>query len=139
MNYRLNESTWMSRSPGLGLAQTAGPVFRDASGAEISSIKCGEAYSFEVSGYSQVILQLIKDGVVTFNQLFDVPMPLYTTVCATDPGHYDVIVTDPVTGQEIGRTVFDILPGGFLSGLSTNTLLIGGAAVVFLMFRKKRG
>lgn len=139
-NYRLNESTWMSRSPGMrGLAQGAGPIFRDAAGAEIASVECGQAYTMEVPGYTQVQLQLIKDGLVTFNSAFDVPMPLYSTVCATDVGHYEVIAIDMATGEEIGRTVFDILPSSSVFGGISNTMLIGGAALAFLVLRKKRG
>jgi len=129
----------------LGLGQVGGPRFFDASGNTITTIECGQSYAFEVPGYTNVWLTVMKDGVTTYDSAtqippstYSVPMPPYQSICGTDSGHYEVIVRDPVTGQEIGRATLDITGGG-LFGLSSSTLMvIGGIGLALLVMRKRK-
>lgn len=140
--FRLNEAIRPSLSPvtirgvsGLRQAST-GPRYFDVNGNTITAIQCGQPYLFEVPGYTQVWLKVTKDGKTTYDGLFNVPMPAYTSICETDPGHYETIALDPSTMNEIGRTTLDVSGGGFL-GLSTTTLLLIGGAALLLMTRKR--
>lgn len=123
---------------GLDLGATA-PRFAEVNGQTVTSIPCGIPYIFEVPGYSRVWLKLTKDGVVTFDGEFDVPMPSYTSVCGTDPGYYVAEVFDLASGAPIGTAFLTITAeGGGLFGLSPTMLLIGGGALLFLMSRRGR-
>ena len=96
------------------LTRKGSPTFYDMNGQAISAITCGGSISFNVPGYSRVWLSRLKDGVLDFDQPFDLPMPLYVVNCANDVGAYDIAVyeidANDVKGKLIGQTKFDVLP-----------------------------
>lgn len=139
---RVAEAIRPSLSPfgvrGLGQATTGAARFFDLSGKTITQIECGQSYQFEVPGYSDVWLTVIKDGVITFDSGYAVPMPAYVANCTRDPGHYEVVAKTPDGSQEIGRAVLDILPSpSLIPGIPDWWLIAGGVGLALLM-RKKR-
>lgn len=142
--FRLNEAVRPSLSPvtrlrGMrGLGDVAAPRFFDINGNTITTIACGQPYMFEVPGYTAIWLQLVKDGKLTFDAPYEVPMPPYTSNCELDPGSYEAIVLDPSTKQEIGRTTLKVTGGSLFGGLSNTTLAIGAVGILFLLSRRKR-
>lgn len=90
------------------------PVFMDVDGKPITQIECGNTINFNVSGYQQVWLQRLKNGVLDFDGAFNVPMAPYIVNCANDIGTYDIAVYEVDAnggkGNLIGQTTFAILP-----------------------------
>lgn len=128
-------------------AAASQPVFRNASGAVITSIECGQPYTFDVPGYSHIWLTMKKDGQQTFDGQFSVPMPSYVASCVTDPGTYQAIAYDLDSGMVLGTATFVVLPagagggtpggaGGGTSDKAMGTILIVGLAAYFLFLRK---
>lgn len=140
--FRLNEMVRPSRVPvgvrGLGQAAAGAVMFKDLNGNVITQIPCGQAYTFDVPGYSNVWLVVVKDGVTTFDSSYAVPMPAYTADCGTDPGHYEIVAREIGTGVEIGRATLDILPAPSLIPGISNTMLAVGAVGLFLLMRRKK-
>jgi hypothetical protein len=147
-DYKLAELMTPSGSPlpprgTLGAAATS-PVFQDMNGTVVTSIACGQAYTFLVPGYNQVWLTMMKNGQKVFDGLFSVPMPSYVSSCASDPGTYQAIAYDPTTGIVLGTTNFTVLPstgaGQTISAAFANispTMLAVGAGVLLLILKKK--
>ena len=140
---RVAEAIRPSLSPlgvrGLGQAAVGGARFFDLQGNTITSIQCGQAYMFEVPGYTDVWLTVTKDGNVTYDSGFSVPMPAYTADCTTDPGHYEVIAKTPDGNTEIARAVLDVLPSASLISGIPNWALAAGAVGLLLLARRRRG
>lgn len=114
--YKVSEMMVPSMAPrpprGTLGAAASNPVFKDPSGAVISSIECGQPYTFDVPGYTRVWLTMTRDGNQTFNGEFPVPMPSYVSSCATDVGTYNAIVYDLTSGIVLGQSQFVIHPAG---------------------------
>jgi hypothetical protein len=128
------------------------PVFYDAKGNPVSQILCGEDYSFDVPGYSQVWLEQTYNGKPSFSGPFSVPVPAYIGDCQTQIGTYisSAYELTPQGGRGtlLGTVGFRILPGGPTNVTPTDVLLaqkkgvlglspivwlaIGVAAVVFM-------
>lgn len=126
---------------GLNLGAT-GPRFFDSSGATITTLPCGVPYSFEVPGYTQVFLHQEKDGVVTYDGMFAVPMLQYSAICGQEEGAYMTTVYDPVSGAIIGSAPMTITgpastTGSFLSSISPTLLLVGAGALLLFMRKGK--
>jgi hypothetical protein len=148
--YKLAEMMAPQQSPkparGTMGAAATDPVFKDVNGNPITSIACGGTYTFDVPGYSQIWLTMLKDGVKTFDQLFSVPMPSYVSSCANDVGTYQVVAYDPVSGMVIGKTNFTVLPSSgagqsvssFFGSLTPIQIGIGAAVLFFMLKGKKR-
>lgn len=114
--YKVSEMMVPSMAPRpprgtLGAAASA-PVFKNAAGAVITAIECGQPYTFDVPGQSQIWLTMTRDGNQTFNGQFSVPMPSYVSACATDVGTYNAIAYDLASGMVLGQTQFTITPAG---------------------------
>lgn len=140
---RVAEAIRPSLSPfgvrGLGQPTTGNARFFDLQGNTITSIECGQAYMFEVPGYTDVWLTVKKDGNITYDSGFAVPMPAYTADCTRDPGHYELIAKTPDGTTEIARASLDILPSPSLfAGIPNWTLAAVGVGLLLLM-RRKRG
>jgi hypothetical protein len=90
------------------------PVFRDANGNIITQMTCGNSMTFDVSGYKQVYLSQLKNGVTSYEGVFNLPMQPYIASCSMDVGTYDMTVyeanPDGSKGALIGTTMFVILP-----------------------------
>jgi hypothetical protein len=157
---KIYEMTAPSLSPAPQLGAGSGPTYLDVNGKPITSIVCGQPFTFDVpgSGLSQVWLTIYKDGTKTYDALFSIPMPSYVTSCESDVGNYQVIAYDPSSGIVLGQTQMAILaagsatPGGgppapvpaptgigaWFSNLSTGAKLgIAAGAAYFLMKRAK--
>ena len=142
----LPQNMWMSRSPlpggrppslsglGSGLA-----YFVDQDGNRIDSIECGQPYDFRVDGFSQVHLKQTKDGVLQFDGTIDVPMGYYTSSCWSDPGQYHGEVYDPFLGTLISEFDFTVTGSALTAFGGSTGLLIGGAALLFLLMMRKKG
>lgn len=112
------------------------PRFYETNGQTITTIACGIPYLFEVPGYTRAWLRIVKDGTLTtFEGEHDLPMPPYTADCITDPGNYVADAYDLITGAHLGGATLTVTPGG--SGMSTQTMMILGAAAVLLFMRRK--
>jgi hypothetical protein len=90
------------------------PVFKNANGAPITTMMCGNTMTFDVPGYTRVWMSQLKNGVLNFDGPFDLPMPPYIATCSGDVGVYDVAVyeldANENKGQLIGQTRFTITP-----------------------------
>lgn len=141
--FKVNEMMQASQPPGVAPgtlgALTVQPVFKDQNGNPVGSVQVGQAYTFEVPGYTHVWLILTKDGQQTYNGPFDVPMPPYTAV-DYDIGKYVATVYDPDNGAPIGAAAFQVVAKGAspsaTGGLSTTWLLAGAAALYFFMRKR---
>jgi hypothetical protein len=117
------------------MSGVSGPVFYNAAGKPITSIACGEAYTFDVAGHTDVWLRQYRNGKLSFDGVFSVPMPSYKSSCANDPGVYlnevyDLSGSQP--GALIGKLTFTVTAGG------SSMYLIGAAAVAAFLFMRKR-
>lgn len=117
MAYRhlLNGGVGFSHPPirkSLG-ALRAGPAsFYNSQGQPISSIPCGQPYTFNVPGYNQVWLVQTHNGVSQYNGILPVPMAPFTANCSSEPGVYNAMVYTVVNGQQgqyIGSTSLSVL------------------------------
>lgn len=94
-------------------ALRAGPAaFYNSAGTPISSIGCGQPYTFAVTGYSQVWLVQTHNGTPQYNGVLPVPMAPYTANCSSEPGLYQAMVYTVVNGQQgqfIGSTSLSVL------------------------------
>jgi hypothetical protein len=96
----------------------SGPVFKNSAGQVISSIVCGQPYTFDVPGYTRVWLRQYKNGQVNFDGIFPVPMSSYMADCVKDVGTYDNVVgevassggIDNAMGARIGDVSFRVTP-----------------------------
>lgn len=90
------------------------PTFYNANGQPITEMLCGNTMTFNVSGYTQVWMSQLKNGVLNFDGPFDLPMQPYIATCTNDVGVYDVAVyeidANGNKGALIGQTKFTILP-----------------------------
>jgi len=90
------------------------PAFRDINGQVITQIMCGNTITFEVSGYTRVWLQRLKNGQLDYDAPFDLPMPPYILSCVNDTGVYDVAVyeidANETKGKLIGQTKITVTP-----------------------------
>jgi hypothetical protein len=132
-------------------AAASQPVFKDASGSVISSIECGQPYTFDVPGYSQIWLTMKKDGQQTFDGQFSVPMPSYVASCATDPGTYQAVAYDLESGIVLGTATFTVLPPGSpapggtpgttgtVSATVSPALIVAGLVGLWIFTRRKSG
>jgi hypothetical protein len=89
-------------------------AYRNMNGQAITEITCGNSVTFDVSGYTRVWLQRLKNGTMDFDQPFDLPMPAYILNCVNDIGVYDVVAyeidANGVKGALIGQTKLTVLP-----------------------------
>lgn len=124
----------------------AAPTFYNSAGAPIVSIQCGQQYTFNVPGYSEVWLTQSKNGNPGYNGPLPVPMNPYTANCGTEVGTYvnAVFTVDrsggvAKPGQPLGTVTFQVLPpatgpaagqGGSFNptGTSTTTAATGAPA-----------
>jgi len=83
-------------------------------GQVITQIMCGNTITFEVSGYTRVWLQRLKNGQIDYDAPFDLPMPPYILSCVNDTGVYDVAVyeidANETKGKLIGQTKITVTP-----------------------------
>lgn len=90
----------------------SGPTYYDIKGNVITSIKCGNAITFDVPGNKLVWLTRVKNGVQDFNGPYAVPIPPYILSCSADVGNYTVtaydINPDHSKGALIGTTNFTV-------------------------------
>jgi hypothetical protein len=116
-------------------------------GNPTTQVLCGEPYTFEVTGYAQVHLWLSKDGTAIYDAPFTVPMPDYIASCTSEVGHYEAVAFDVNTGEEIGRTILDVLPnpsipsggiGSIFANIPMPVLLVGGFILLKAFSKKKR-
>lgn len=95
-------------------ASKGSTTFRNMQGQAISEITCGNSVTFEVSGYTRVWLQRLKNGQLDFDQPFNVPMPAYILNCTNDIGVYDIAVyevdANDIKGKLVGQTKLTVLP-----------------------------
>ena len=96
------------------LMRKSGPAFYDMNGRPITDALCGSSATFDVPGYSAVWMQRLKNGVLDFEELFNLPMPAYVFSCSNDIGAYDIAVyevdANGVKGKLIGQTSFTVHP-----------------------------
>ena len=125
--FKQYEMSWPSRSPrpprGTLGAASYQPVFLDVNGNPVTEVVCGDAYTFDVPGWTggQIHLTMTKNGQPAFDDLFTVPMPSYTSTCANDVGTYQVMAYDPLTGILLGQTTFQVAPAGTVIPKSTTS------------------
>lgn len=154
--YKLNEMMQPSRSPapvrgvGLdnlaGLGQAATVAFTDASGNPTTTVEVGNPYGFIVSGYTSVWLIMSKNGQQIFNSQLAVPMALHMSQ-QSEIGQWQATAYDLNTGATLGTASINIVAAGtstgtggasaFFANLTPTQMLIGGAAILFLLTRKR--
>lgn len=99
-----------------------GPVFKNTSGQIITAIPCGQPYTFDVPGFSQVWLEQSRNGSPTFNGPYAVPMPSYIADCVRDVGTYQnnvYEIADGKKGAAIGGAVFQVTASAGSFGVPT--------------------
>lgn len=89
----------------------AGPVFYRGS-FPVTKVICGDTYTFDVPGYTNIWLKEWKNGSLVYNSTYSVPS-VYTSVCGQDEGTYSIeayivggFAVGP--GDPLGSTTFII-------------------------------
>lgn len=89
----------------------AAPVFYKGS-FPVTKVICGDTYTFDVPGYTNIWLKEWKNGSLVYNNTYSVPS-VYTSVCGQDEGTYSIeaymvggFAVGP--GDPLGSTTFII-------------------------------
>ena len=98
----------------VGYSANAAPIFYKVPGFPVSSIICGDTYTFDVPGYTTVWIKEWKAGNLIYDKQLNVPKALYS-ICNSSEGTYilEAYTTNFLTGQPdqpLGTTSLSINP-----------------------------